>query len=43
MPLAMSLFPDIIQVDVNKLEPQYRNLKDRNGNPIQYVYANKGV
>lgn len=43
LPVALSLLPQKMAIDVKTLEPQYQNLKDSKGNPITIVYANKGL
>ena len=32
-----------MELDVNDLEKEFRNLKDKNGNAIRYLYAAKGL
>lgn len=43
MPMALSLFKQELTIDHNKLEPEFRNLKDANGNPITQFTFNKGL
>lgn len=43
MPLALSLFKQELTIDKDKVEPQFRNLKDENGNPITQFTFNKGL
>jgi len=43
VPAAIAMFPQTASFDVKNLEPEFSNLKDANGNSIQYLYANKGL
>eukprot|EP01006_Ploeotia_vitrea_P060664 TRINITY_DN76326_c0_g1_i1.p1 TRINITY_DN76326_c0_g1~~TRINITY_DN76326_c0_g1_i1.p1 ORF type:complete len:337 (-),score=25.10 TRINITY_DN76326_c0_g1_i1:60-1049(-) len=43
VPPALAVFPQQDAVDVKKLEQQFQNLKDENGNPITTLYYNKGL
>lgn len=43
LPVALSLLPQTMEIDVSKLEPEYQNLKDAKGQPITKVFANKGL
>jgi len=43
LPAAIALFPQQAEVNVNQLESKFHNLKDKNGNPIEKVYYNKGL
>jgi len=43
LPVALSILPQKMEIPVSGLEPQYQNLKDKNGNPITSVFANKGL
>eukprot|EP01138_Halocafeteria_seosinensis_P015326 gb/GECG01015642.1/.p1 GENE.gb/GECG01015642.1/~~gb/GECG01015642.1/.p1 ORF type:complete len:347 (+),score=30.88 gb/GECG01015642.1/:1-1041(+) len=43
LPAAIAVFPQESEVEATKLEPQYHNLKDREGKPIQKLYFNKGL
>jgi len=43
IPAAIAMFPQIAKFDVKSLEPEFSDLKDADGNSIQYLYANKGL
>lgn len=43
LPVALSLLPQKMEIDVSKLEPEYQNLKDGKGQAITSVFANKGL
>jgi len=43
LPVALSLLPQRMEIDVSKLEPQFQNLKNAKGEPITKVFANKGL
>jgi hypothetical protein len=43
LPAAIAVFPQESEADVTKLEEQFRNLKDREGKPIEKLYFNKGL
>lgn len=43
LPVALSILPTKMEIDVGSLEPEFQNLKDSSGNPIKKVYANKGL
>jgi len=43
LPAAIALFPQTVAVNVSKLEPQFQNLKDKNGNKIETLYYNRGL
>lgn len=43
LPAATALFPQQSTISVDKLEPQFQNLKNSKGTPIQTVYYNKGL
>lgn len=43
MPAALSMYPQTMSIDVNKLEPQFRKLTDSHGRTITHLYANKGL
>jgi len=43
LPVALSILPQKMEIDVSKLEPQFQNLKDSKGQPITSVFANKGL
>jgi len=42
-PLATAIFPQTGRTTVEKLETQFRNLKDQRGNRITELYYNKGL
>ena len=41
--MSCALFPQIVKKDVNKLEPEFQSLKDKDGKPIKELYYNKGM
>ncbi|TPX74983.1 hypothetical protein CcCBS67573_g03756 [Chytriomyces confervae] len=41
LPCAIALFPQIAEVDVNQLEPRFRNLTANNGDRIKTLYFNR--
>jgi hypothetical protein len=43
LPCALALLPEEMELDVNDLEKEFHNLKDKNGNAIRYLYAAKGL
>lgn len=43
LPVALSILPTTMELNVSSLEPEFQNLKDSKGNPITTVYANKGL
>eukprot|EP01114_Cavostelium_apophysatum_P014078 TRINITY_DN3556_c0_g1_i1.p1 TRINITY_DN3556_c0_g1~~TRINITY_DN3556_c0_g1_i1.p1 ORF type:complete len:350 (-),score=42.55 TRINITY_DN3556_c0_g1_i1:9-1013(-) len=43
LPVAIAAFPQKVAISPQKLEPQFHNLKDKNGKPIEVVYYNKGL
>uniref|UniRef100_A0A6B2LBG6 Sidoreflexin n=1 Tax=Arcella intermedia TaxID=1963864 RepID=A0A6B2LBG6_9EUKA len=43
LPAAIALFPQTMRVSTDKLEPTFQNLKDPQGNKIQYLYYNRGL
>jgi len=43
LPVALSILPTTMELNVSSLESQFQNLKDSTGNPITKVYANKGL
>lgn len=43
LPLAIALFPQTASIDVDKLEPEFKNKKDKNGNTYKTLYFNKGL
>lgn len=43
LPAATALFPQQSEISVDKLEPQFQNLKTTSGAPIRTVFYNKGL
>jgi len=43
LPVALSILPQRMEIDVKKLEPEFQNLKDSKGQPVTKVFANKGL
>ena len=43
LPLAIAVFPQEMKLPVGGLEPEFQGLKDAEGKPIDFVYANKGL
>ncbi|KAF2078663.1 hypothetical protein CYY_000034 [Polysphondylium violaceum] len=43
LPAAIALFPQESTISAKDLEPQFQNLKDKNGNPITEFIYNKGL
>jgi tricarboxylate carrier len=43
LPLSIGLFPQVCQSRTKDLEPEFHNLKDKQGKPIDTVYFNKGL
>lgn len=43
LPVALSILPQKMEIDVSKLEPQFQNLKTAKGEPVTKVFANKGL
>ena len=41
--MSWALFPQVTKINTSKLEPEFHNLKDKNGNPITELYYNKGL
>ena len=42
LPAACAIFPQISEIDCDKLEEEYRNLKDDKGQTIKKLYFNRG-
>lgn len=40
---ALAAFPQRDSISVDRMEPQFRDLKDSKGNPIKTLYFNKGL
>ena len=43
LPSAVALFPQQASIHVDKLEPYFHNLTDKQGNKITTVYFNRGL
>ncbi|GAM28917.1 hypothetical protein SAMD00019534_120930 [Acytostelium subglobosum LB1] len=43
LPAAIAMFPQESTIDAGDLEPEFRGLKDRDGQPIQEYIYNKGL
>ncbi|KYQ94203.1 sideroflexin [Tieghemostelium lacteum] len=43
LPAAIAMFPQESVISVDNLEPEFKNLKDKNGNPITELIYNKGL
>jgi len=43
LPVALSILPTTMEMDVKSLEPEFQNLKNAKGEPISKVFANKGL
>mmetsp|Transcript_78048 Transcript_78048/g.241977 ORF Transcript_78048/g.241977 Transcript_78048/m.241977 type:complete len:313 (+) Transcript_78048:146-1084(+) len=43
LPVALSILPQTMEIDVKKLEPEFQSLRDSKGQPITSVFANKGL
>lgn len=43
LPAAIALYPQKLEFDVKSLEEEFHDIKDKNGNKITTVYANKGI
>jgi len=43
LPLAIAIFPQEISISVSSLEPEFQNLRTKEGAPIDVVYCNKGL
>jgi len=43
LPVALSILPQTMEMDVKSLELAFQNLKDSKGNPVTKVFANKGL
>jgi len=43
LPVALSILPQKMEINVSDLEPEFQGLKDANGNPVTKAYANKGL
>lgn len=43
LPAAIAVFPQIGQLETSKMEKEFQDLKDVNGQPIKALYFNKGL
>lgn len=43
LPCAIAIFPQEIAINTASLEPEFQNLTDSSGRPINEVFANKGL
>lgn len=43
LPTSIALFPQNYEISPLKLEPEFHNLKDKNGKAIEKVFFNKGL
>ena len=43
LPLAIAIFPQEMKISTAALEEEFKNLKDKHGEPIDYVLCNKGL
>lgn len=43
LPLAIAMFPQTAEIDVDRLEPEFKNKKDKSGNVYSKLYFNKGL
>ncbi len=43
LPAAIALFPQVMEIDAQRLEPKFRNLTDDQGRPITKLWYNKGL
>lgn len=43
LPVAIAMFPQVESMSVDQLEPEFQALRDKRGNPVQYLYFNKGI
>ena len=43
LPAAIAVFPQEMKIDVASLEDEFKNRKDADGKPIEYVLCNKGL
>lgn len=43
LPMAIAIFPQYVEMPAKKLEPQFHNLKDKSGKPIETVVFNRGL
>ena len=43
LPLAIAIFPQEIEIPTSALEPEFQNLKTKDGKPLAHVVCNKGL
>ena len=43
LPVAIAFFPQEMKIATSALEPEFRNVKDAAGQPLEYVVCNKGL
>lgn len=44
LPAAIAIYPQTLRLNVKDLEPEFHHLRNKkNGEPIEFVYANKGI
>ncbi len=43
LPAALAILPQRMKLKTDSLEEKFHNLKDKNGNHLEYVYADKGL
>ncbi|KAI8889292.1 Tricarboxylate/iron carrier [Backusella circina FSU 941] len=43
LPAAIAVFPQIGELETSKIEKEFQGLTDKEGNPIEKVYFNKGL
>lgn len=43
LPLAIAVFPQETTISVAALEEEFQNLRDAQGEPVEYVLCNKGL
>jgi hypothetical protein len=43
LPFATAIFPQVVELPVAKLEPQFQGLRDAQGKPVESLFCNKGV
>lgn len=43
LPAAIAVFPQTGELNTRSMEKEFQDLKDKNGEPIQQLYYNKGL
>lgn len=43
LPATLALYPPKLKLGTSELEPEFQSLVDKQGKPVQFVYANKGM